>query len=59
MKLKDCPFCGYEPIIVKYNRLGEADLYFVECSRCGVETTKMIDKEDVVVIWNRRAEVKE
>lgn len=51
-KLKPCPFCGneaeYHECIGKHLKI-----YSVRC-KCGASRTG-ISKEDVIVLWNRRA----
>lgn len=61
MKLKPCPFCGYKAKIIPYKlntHTGVAMSYFAECQRCGAESVLVPVKEDAVVMWNRRSEVK-
>ena len=50
-ELKPCPFCGGEATI-----RGGRKCYWVRCTNCGCETTVRDSQEEVIEIWNRRAE---
>lgn len=48
IKLKPCPFCGNEPIVLKnYNGRGEEYIVCIHCLKCDIEV-------DSVEQWNTR-----
>ena len=61
-EIKNCPFCGGEPIVTVMN-VGDRMNAQYRCRKCGVTTvpSKLYDKYDAAVaearkIWNRRLE---
>lgn len=70
-KVKSCPFCGSDEIMLKYNGSRHGRFYYMECDVCGGRTrgicvpTKELDGLDewnndaaakVERLWNRRCE---
>lgn len=47
-ELKNCPFCGGEPVLYK------GDCCFVKCHNCDAESFHGESSEEVVAAWNRR-----
>lgn len=59
VKLKPCPFCGSDNVII-FNTFDSAiKRYNVECLNCMATIPAYSQKKDVVKHWNRRAEVKD
>lgn len=52
-ELKDCPFCGKEPIPVTYN-LEEGQKYQIFCSACHQGQTELNEVKQAVELWNMR-----
>lgn len=53
LKLKPCPFCGWEANVQQTAYTG---LYYVVCSGCGIEQPLVYKtKEEAVKVWNTRA----
>ncbi len=61
-KLKPCPFCGSEAMIVNDWSVGfQKEMYTVECTNdeCTATINKMKETQDEVIkIWNRRVDNK-
>ncbi len=64
-KLKPCPFCGGEAMIIKRksNAAGSKFVYRVQCCAdeedgcsCIPKTWNYYTKEEAIEAWNRRAE---
>lgn len=55
--LKDCPFCGLEPMLLETREVGgSAQQFMIACYQCGIEMGSE-DHEDLVETWNRRAPI--
>ena len=54
IKLKPCPFCGYEAIMLQV----ESNLYAVTCKdvNCAATGGVMTSEIDAAEVWNRRAD---
>ena len=52
--LKSCPFCGENDLIIK----GDAELSWIYCKDCGVETAMADSYAETVSSWNARREGK-
>lgn len=50
IKLLPCPFCGGKARFINFY-----GLYMVECETCRIATDTDYTKEDVIKIWNTRA----
>lgn len=51
--LKPCPFCGFKANI-DYDALNKPTRYAICCCWCGVQTQHLVDKEEIIKMWNRR-----
>ena len=51
MKLKRCPFCGGKHKL-KGDRIW--DDYWITCDNCKVTTPRLLSKEKVIDLWNKR-----
>ena len=49
-KLKACPFCGSKKKI----EIGEDDMFYVECLKCGARTDFYLFDVDAIAAWNTR-----
>lgn len=57
MKLKPCPFCGYEkPALASTHTNFFAEMFLVICDNCGCRGKQTKSKDDAVKSWNRRAD---
>jgi Lar family restriction alleviation protein len=56
MTLKPCPFCGGRARILEWciHQEAFAPFYVVDCGKCGNGTSKTVDKEKAIKLWNRR-----
>ena len=54
-KLKPCPFCGGEDIIMCREETFIRG-YYCRCKSCGCRTMHFSKEEYVLTTWNRRAE---
>ena len=58
-ELKPCPFCGGEASLIKRKfKVGfypSGGTYYVHCKVCLVTTQPRQKSEDVIKVWNRRA----
>lgn len=61
IKLKPCPFCGWEFSSVEIEDVNEwgMTLFVVECDRCGAKTGTHPSRELAKGWWDRREERKE
>ena len=50
-KLKPCPFCGNQEIMLVAN-----GMWACWCTKCFASSGYAISKEDAVKMWNRRVE---
>mgnify|MGYP002068886796 FL=1 len=53
-KIKPCPFCGNNNIIIERRRDGNV----VSCIGCGVSIVAYISREEIIEMWNRRVNEK-
>lgn len=61
MKLKQCPFCGGDAVLVREYNGVEANtlgmlIMSVGCTVCGASTRKTFTDDSAMRAWNRRAE---
>ena len=57
LKLKPCPFCGGEAILVK-DFCSFKDWNYARCESCGAMTSVADDAYKAIEAWNMRAEEK-
>jgi len=59
--LRECPFCGGEAVIVEpIYTAPDIDAWgIIQCPTCGAEMTSPSGQEEVLVLWNRRADGKD
>lgn len=56
IKLKPCPFCGGEAILMSRETNYFATRFFVICDNCHASSKWCKNKEEAAEAWNRRAE---
>lgn len=57
-KLKKCPFCGGEPVIIRHEYTGLKDTFGVKCNQCKSQGNQFYTElEDAIYMWNRRQNV--
>ena len=49
--VKPCPFCGGEELLLQQRRF-----FWIECGKCGAQTTQTQSQRRAVVLWNNRAQ---
>lgn len=54
-ELEPCPFCGIKRKI----EVGEDDMFFVQCLKCGTRTDYYLYEVDAIAAWNSRHPDKE
>ena len=55
MKLKSCPFCGNNEVIVTpMDGENPSPFYWVMCSNCEVDGPIGDTEEEAVLLWNKR-----
>lgn len=58
MKIKKCPFCGNEPLLITSYVMNESfeeePTYFCRCKSCGASLKHETTKEEAIRNWNRR-----
>lgn len=53
-KLKYCPFCGGEAILLWLGNIAEGD--WIKCVSCECQTKLYSTTSEAIEAWNRRAE---
>ena len=56
-KLKPCPFCGGNKIEIRTDDDGIS--WYIFCNDCGVMCGYAVSEDEVVEVWNKRAEREE
>ena len=55
VRLKDCPFCGVDPLPnVMQDPKEEGGLYYVRCEICGGQGARGRNEQEAKKLWNKR-----